>query len=120
MGNLRFRKEERLNRKKIMEELFEKGSSFLVFPLKVIHKVHPDPTQTIHQILISAPSKTFKKAVERNLVKRRIREGYRLNKALLTFPKTLCVAYIYVAKEILPSTTIHHSIKASLERLNKV
>ncbi|MEJ0054188.1 MAG: ribonuclease P protein component [Bacteroidota bacterium] len=118
MGNLRFHKEERLSRKKIMEELFEKGSSFLAFPLKIIFLPHPDPAQPVHQVLISAPSKSFKKAVDRNTIKRRIREGYRLNKTLLSTSPALCLAYIYIAKEILPSAKIHQSIRTSLERLN--
>ena len=118
MGNFRFRKEERLSRKRIIEALFEKGSSYLVFPLKVIFLLHPDLTQSQHQILITAPVKNFKKATDRNTLKRRIREGYRLNKALFKTSPTFCLAYIYIAKEILPSSTIHKAIRSSLERLN--
>ena len=101
-----------------MEELFEKGSSFSVFPLKVIFLLHPDTTLQVHQVMVSAPSKSFKKATDRNTIKRRIREGYRLNKALLSPSPTFCAAYIYIAKEILPSAVIHKSIRTSLERLN--
>lgn len=101
-----------------MEELFERGSSFSVFPLKVIFLPHPDTTKTLHQVMVSAPSKIFKKATDRNSIKRRIREGYRLNKALLFPAPTFCVAYIYIAKEILPSAAIHKSIRTSMERLN--
>ena len=101
-----------------MEELFEKGSSFLAFPLKIILLPQPDSAQPVHKALISAPSKSFKKAVNRNTIKRRIREGYRLNKTLLSTSPTLCLAYIYIAKEILPSAKIHQSIRTSLERLN--
>ncbi len=101
-----------------MEELFEKGFSFLAFPLKIIYLAHPDSSQSNHQVLVTAPSKSFKKAVQRNTIKRRIREGYRLNKTLLKPSPTLCLAYIYIAKEILPSVAIHKSIRTSLERLN--
>ena len=118
MGNFRFRKEERLNRKKVIEELFEKGSSYSVFPIKVIYLPHPDETQTIHQVLITAPARNFKRAVDRNTLKRRMREGYRLHKTLLPVSPTFCLAYIYVAKEILPSLTIHQAIRSSLERLH--
>ena len=118
MGNFSFRKEERLSRKKIIEALFEKGSSHLVFPLKVIFLPHPDPALSHHQILITAPKKNFRKATDRNTLKRRIREGYRLNKALFPASPTFCLAYIYIAKEILPSITIHKAIRSSLKRLN--
>ncbi len=117
MGNFSFRKEERLSRKKIIEGLFKKGPSRLFFPLKVIATPHPDPVQPVHQVLISVPVRNFKKAVDRNTLKRRIREGYRLNKALLQVSPALCVAYIYIAKEILPSATIHQAILSSLESL---
>lgn len=117
MGNLHFRKEERLSRKKIIEELFEKGASRLFFPLKVLSLPHPDPNQIVHQVLITAPARNFKKAVDRNTVKRRIREGYRLNKTLIPTSPALCLAYIYIAKDILPSVTIHKSIRSSLQQL---
>jgi len=118
MGDVRFRKKERLSRKKIIEDLFKKGSSLTIFPIKVMYFPHPDPAQTGHQILISAPTRNFKKAVDRNTIKRRIREGYRLDKTLLHASPSLCLAYIYIAKKILPSSTIHQAIRSSFERLN--
>lgn len=117
MGNYSFQKEERLSRKKIIEGLFKRGPSRLFFPLKVIATPHPDTAQTVHQVLISVPVRNFKKAVNRNTLKRRIREGYRLNKALLPASPALCLAYIYMAKDILPSATIHQAIISSLESL---
>src|SRR5262245_18499629 len=101
MGNFRFRKEERLNKKKTIDALFAGGSSRRIFPLKLIYLLHPDSDQALHQVLITVPSKNFKRAVDRNTLKRRIREGYRLNKALLSSPPTFCLAYIYIAKEVL-------------------
>jgi ribonuclease P protein component len=117
MGAFRFSKKERLSKKKVIEELFAKGSSRPAFPLKVVYIRHPDHEQSLHQVLITVPIKNFKKAVDRNTLKRRIREGYRLNKALLPDTPTLCIAYIYIAKEILPSATIHKSICASMKEL---
>jgi ribonuclease P protein component len=117
MGAFRFSKEERLAKKKIIEDLFAKGSSRQAFPVKVIFIPHPDKKQSAHQVLITVPIRNFKKAVDRNTLKRRIREGYRLNKALLSPVPTLCIAYIYIAKEILPSLAIHKSICASMKEL---
>src|SRR3954470_16194313 len=118
MGAFRFGKEERLNKKKIIEELFAKGSSRQAFPLKIIFIRHPDVGQSLHQVLITVPLKNFKKAVDRNTLKRRIREGYRLNRTLLPAAPTLCIAYIYIAKEIVASATIHKSICASMKELS--
>ena len=118
MGNFRFPKEERLTRKKVIEDLFQQGSSFSAFPLKVIFTIQVD-TLAKTQVLISVPTRTFKKATDRNTLKRRIREGYRLNKALLTASTPISLAYIYIAREILPSSTIHLAIQTSLRRLNR-
>lgn len=118
MGAFRFPKEERLSRKKIIEDLFEKGSSFSVFPLKVIYRPLPD-SETPHQVLVTVPARNFRKATDRNTLKRRIREGYRLNKAQLTASTHFSLAYIYTAREILPSATIHQAIQSSLQRLNR-
>lgn len=80
---------------------------------------HPDAKLSAHQVLISAPVKNFKNAVDRNTIKRRIREGYRQHKQTLTTSRPWCLAYIYIAKEILPSQTIHLAILTSLERIRR-
>lgn len=117
MGAFRFRKEERLSRKKTIDSLFDKGASFTISPLKIIFAPAEDGHGT-SQVLITVPSRNFKKAVDRNTLKRRIREAYRLNKSVLAASMRLCIAYIYIAREILPSAVIHKAVRSSLERLN--
>ena len=118
MGKFSFRKEERLSSRKIIQELFDKGSSFYLHPFKIIYRKHPVQDETHSQVLITVPSKNFRKAVDRNKIKRRVREGYRLNKEKLLPEKKWLIAYIYVAKEILPSRLIHQKISESLVTLN--
>jgi ribonuclease P protein component len=118
MGASRFPKAERLVRKKTIEGLFQKGGSFSVFPLKILYQHQGEPG-TRHQVLVTVPARTFRKATDRNTLKRRIREGYRLNKGLLTTSTRFSLAYIYTAREILPSSTIHQAIQSSLQRLNR-
>jgi len=118
MGAFRFEKRERLTSKRAIESLFQKGSSFSAFPFKVLYALQ-NSVDTTTQVLISVPVRSFKKATDRNTLKRRIREGYRLNKALLTASSGYALAYIYIAKEILPSDVIHKAIQISLRRLNK-
>jgi len=119
MGNFRLPKEERLTRKKLIEDLFQHGRSFSSFPLKVIFAPQGNVTGQKSQVLVSVPIRIFKKATDRNTLKRRIREGYRLNKALMATSTPFALAYIYIAKEILPSSTIHEAIQSSLRRLNR-
>lgn len=117
MGKLTFKKEERLNKEKWIRELFEKGSSFHLGPFRVIYLPHPDPIYPVHQVLISVSARNFKRAVDRNTIKRRIREAYRLNKLKILFPGKWLIAYIYTAKQILPSEVIHGQLALTFERL---
>ncbi len=116
-----FKKVERLNKKKYIQELFQKGSSFYLYPFKVLFMHAPagdDGNENVHhQILISVPRRKFKKAVDRNKLKRRTREAYRLNKQFLNTPGKLLIAYIYTAKDILPYQEIENKLLLSLKRL---
>ncbi|HET6543977.1 MAG TPA: ribonuclease P protein component [Chryseolinea sp.] len=118
MGKFTFKKEERLFKEKIIQELFDKGSSFYLYPFKVFYSPNRDRQYPYHQILISVSKKNFKKAVDRNLIKRRIREGYRLNKNQLGDQNKLVIAYIYSAKEILPSVQIHERLVKTFKRFD--
>lgn len=81
---------------------------------------NPDPDSSVHQVLISVPRKNFKKAVDRNLIKRRIRESFRLNKNLLPAGRKLMIAYIYTAKEILTFAQIQERLIRTLKRFDHV
>ena len=117
MGKFTLRKHERLKKELWIQELFQKGSSFHLYPFRVITLPHPDTSGSGHQMLVSVSSRNFKKAPDRNRVKRRVREAYRLNKhQLLAEPKWL-IAYIYKAKEILPSAIIHEKLTATLAKI---
>jgi ribonuclease P protein component len=101
-----FTKEERLCNKKLIDELFRNGSSFLVYPFKVSWLVAAEPQLCPAQVLFSVPKKRYKHAVDRNLLKRRMREAYRLNKeqylyqALKDMDKQIVFSIGYVGKEI--------------------
>ena len=112
-----FRKEERLNKEKWIQELFSKGSSFHLYPFKVLFIPHPDAGAKVNQVLISVSSRKFKRAVDRNKIKRSIREAYRLNKQNISPAQRWLIAYIYIAKEILPSVVIHEKLPVTFEAI---
>ena len=117
MGKFTFRKAERLSKEKIIQELFEKGSSFYLFPFKVYCMPNRDGQYPVHQVLVSVSKKNFKRAVDRNLIKRRMRESYRLQKHHLPASPRLVFGFIYSHKEILPQVEM---MKKMVQAFNKI
>jgi len=78
-----FRKEERLKSSKAIKLLFSRGNSFLIHPFKVNWVPESQEQKFPARVLIGVSRKNFRKAVERNQVKRVIREAYRKNKYIL-------------------------------------
>ena len=80
-----FKKEERLCSKKSLDLLFKNGSSFLVYPFRITYLFVDELHQHPAQVVINVAKKRYKRAVDRNLIKRRTREAYRLQKELLLY-----------------------------------
>lgn len=76
----KFYKEERLCSKKSLDLLFKNGSSFLLYPFRVTYHFVAEPHKFPAQVVINVAKKRYKHAVDRNLIKRRTREAYRLQK----------------------------------------
>jgi ribonuclease P protein component len=120
LPRLTLSKEERLHKEKLIQELFKRGSSFYLYPFKVLFQRNPDPSFAVHQVMISVSRKNFKKAVDRNRIKRRVRESFRLNKNLLPVTPKFLIAYIYTAKEILTFAQIQERLVKTLNRFDHV
>jgi len=118
MGTFSFPKSERLYKKKDIQELFDRGSSFYLYPFRII--VQKLPEVNTNQVLFSVSKKNFKRAVDRNLIKRRMREAYRLNKSLLPAESSYQIAYIYTAKDILEFGQIRDKMIASFKRVEGI
>jgi ribonuclease P protein component len=116
-----FSKEEHLCRKKLIQELFGQGSSFGLYPLRFIWISAVEPTTGPPQVLISVSKRTFKRAVDRNRLKRLVREAYRLNKYRLTEAtgghSVALLGLIYTGKEKKPFTLVEKKLISGLERL---
>ncbi|MGV3539489.1 MAG: ribonuclease P protein component [Rufibacter sp.] len=116
-----FKKEERLRSKKLIDRLFREGSSFNVYPLRFVALHLPEASEPPVQVLVSVSKRYFKKAVDRNRLKRQIKEVYRQNKHLIpqlnTQGGTWIIGILYIGKEKSPFNTISKKLNLGLERL---
>lgn len=110
-----FGKSERLKGKIRIDQLFKEGKSFVAFPFFVIYRTTEETRN--NQILISVSKRRFKNATDRNLIRRKIREAYRLNKNMISFSKTQ-IAINYIAKTPLEYKVIEQKLVLMFKRLN--
>ena len=101
--------------------MFSKGKSFSVFPIKVLYDF-VDAAETPLKAGVTASSRHFKKAVQRNRIKRVMREAYRLQKqplqqALAEQQKSLGLFFIYVGKELPVFAEVEQKMQVVLKRV---
>ena len=118
-----FGRREKLKSRKQIEDLFQNGKSFPVFPLRVIYQFQPDGKGVL-QVGVSASKRYFKKAVDRNRLKRLMREAYRLQKhplleVLRQHNKQGFVFFMYTDKTLASLDVIMGAMKKALDRLEK-
>ena len=111
---LTFSKEERITHKRDIEKLFISGKKINMFPFDV--RYYSGKERSLNKILISVSKKNIKSAVKRNLIKRRIRESYRLNKQQLS-NSGYSIAIIYIDYKILKFGEIDEFVKKILKKI---
>ncbi|MDB5247067.1 MAG: Ribonuclease protein component [Segetibacter sp.] len=117
-----FNKDERLKSRKFIDQLFNKGKSFSSFPIKVLYDFTEDTTVPL-KAGVTVSSRNFKKAVQRNRVKRILREAYRLQKIplqemLVGRQKSLVLFFIYTGKELPVYNEVFEKMGIVLRRLH--
>ena len=118
-------KNERLSWKRHIDFLFQKGASFVAFPLRVIYlPIDKDDSETPVSMLVSVSKKRLKHAVDRNYIKRRVRESYRLRKHDLTHlysekNKTLLLAFLYLDNTKVSYEQIDRAMAKAIQTLQE-
>lgn len=107
-------KSERLCGLKAVGELFQTGKSASAGCLRCKYLLREDGEAS--RIVVSVPKRSFKRAVKRNLLKRRIRESYRRQKALLG--PGVDILFIYTSAEVLPYEVIYADMATLLHTVS--
>jgi len=119
-----FNKEERLCSRKLIDLLFKDGSSFLLYPFRISYLLIDLPAKFPAQVVINVSKKRFKRAVDRNLIKRRTREAYRLQKgpelytALSRSDQHLLLSIQFVGKKIYDYSFFEKKLLGTLKKLS--
>ena len=125
-GRSSFPKQERMVSRQLIGMLFGGGcsQSMAAFPLRVVYMIRERGKEEAPvQLLISVPKKHFKHAVDRNRVKRQIRESYRRHKELLTnlLPDTqqLLIACVWLSDQQEPSSAVERKLVSLMQRIGE-
>lgn len=119
-----FRKEERLCSKKVMMNLFGSGEVFFTPLFKVVWCLNQIETEFPAQVAFSVLKKNYRRAVDRNLIKRRMREAYRKNKYSLyekldSLDISIAFIIIFRGAEITSCSNIEKHMKEMLAKLSE-
>ena len=109
-----------------MQFLFSKGTAITIHPIRLLYTIEKEEagifSNGLLQAGVGAPSRQFRKAVQRNKVKRLLREGYRLEKP--TFTNSISITntrlnlfFLYVDAHVQTQQQIQATIKLLLQKL---
>ena len=114
-----FNKTERISFNREIDCLFKQGETFISYPLRIVYLEQMPNSRAKVSVLINVPKKKIKHAVERNRMKRLIREAYRLNKtSMIEYCNKkevdLLIAFLFIGKKLYEWEEIEVSMKKVL------
>lgn len=112
-----FPKIEKLCREADIESLYASGKRFTCWPLRITY-ITKESSLSAPQVLIWAPKSLFKHAVDRNRLRRLMREAWRLNKGPLSEAHML-IAFNYIDKELQPYEVVERAMIKAVDKLSK-
>lgn len=115
-------KEERVCSRKLIEQLFRHSTSkaFTAYPLRAVCMSGGQTQMTAPvQIMVSVPKRHFKHAVDRNRIKRQVREAYRKNKLLLDGMNEAAIAFVWMDHQLLSSSDVEKRTQHLLKRIKE-
>ena len=118
-----YSKNQKLCNETVIEELFSSGKSFTTSAVRLVWKADDNQDEGVVKSIIVVPKKKIKLAVHRNIIRRRMKEVFRLHKTELYNTLKykglkLNIAIIYQKYKILPYEILEEEIKLILKRLN--
>jgi ribonuclease P protein component len=118
--NFKFPKAEKLKSRKLIEELFKSGKSIKNFPVLLVYLPMEHTGEALFQAGFSVSKRKFKHAVDRNRIKRLMREAYRLNKNILTekHTKKHIMMFVYMSNCILTFKEIQDAMIKLMQKFN--
>lgn len=123
MKRFTLNKKERLKHRKSISEAYTKGQTIQVYPLRVYYTEITATDSLLVKVAVAVPKRNFKKSVDRNLLKRKMREAYRLNQYLLKDRiggvRQINLVLLYFVRDKLSYQIIEKAAQKILKRLAK-
>lgn len=99
-----------------IEYIYSKGESLFLYPFKVYYLQGEFSAKD--RVAVSVPKKLFKRAVKRNLIRRRTKEAFRLSIQEISIPDNLAILFVYTTGTIQEYKKIYESVQDILKRLS--
>lgn len=117
-------KDEIIRSKRVVADLFKNGNGVMAYPLRCVFLTEAT-TETTIQWMVSVGKRYHKRAVKRNLIRRRIKEAFRLNRAEFydqiasERPIGLMICYLYIGKQEHSYIEIENALKLATKNVSK-